>query len=277
MKNKPLVSVIVPIYNVKKYLEPCIDSILKQTYQNLEIILVDDGASDGSEKIVDEYAKKDKRISVIHQKNSGQSRARNVGIDRARGEYISFIDGDDEVAPNFIESLLGKMNENVDLAVSAIFYRWLKSGNESGVYTNRVRKQRKNESIENYMTFLLVIDGRMYSSVNKLYRTEIIKKNQLCFTEKMKFAEDTRFVMSYLKKMKGGVEFVLEPLYIYNYGTEGSTVKKTGTEWSNWLQSYDDVKKFIENKGGVATWFWLKMLLLRWRISYARAKRRAKD
>lgn len=277
MKNEPLVSVIVPIYNVAKYLPACIDSILGQTYRNLEIILVDDGAGDGSEKIVDEYAKKDGRVVAIHQKNGGQSRARNVGIDRARGEYISFIDGDDEIAPNFIESLVGKMNGGAGLAVSAIYYRWLRSGNECGVYTNRVRRQRKNESIENYMTFLLVIDGRMYSSVNKLYRAEIIKKNELRFTEKMKFAEDTRFVLSYLKKMKGGIEFILEPLYIYNYGTESSTVRSSSTEWDNWLQSYADVKKFVGKKGGVLTGFWMRMLLLRWRISYMRAKRRAKN
>jgi len=245
------VSVIVPIYNVKKYLKACLDSILGQTYQNLEIILVDDGASDGSEKIVDEYAKKDGRVVAIHKENGGQSSARNVGIERASGDFISFVDGDDEIAPNFIESLLGKMDDRTDLAVSAIYYRWLRSGNECGVYTNYVRKQRKHESIENYMTFLLVIDGRMYSSVNKLYRAEIIKENQLKFTEKMKFAEDTRFVLSYLKKMKGGIKFVLQPLYIYNYGTETSTIKKTGVEWGNWLQSYDDVKKFVGNNGSI--------------------------
>lgn len=276
MEKEPLVSIIVPIYNVKKYLRECIDSILKQSYRNLEVILVDDGANDGSEKIVDEYAKKDQRIVAIHQKNGGQSRARNTGIDRARGKYISFIDGDDAIAPNFIKSLLSKMDDKTSLAVSAVYYRWLRSGREHGVYTNRIRRRRKNESIENYMTFLLVIDGRMYSSVNKLYRAEIIKKNRLYFTEKMKFAEDTRFVLAYLKKMKGQIEFILEPLYIYNYGTDNSTVRETGADWNNWLQSFEDVKKFVGGNASISTKFWMKLLFMRWKISHMRSKSRAK-
>ena len=97
------VSIIVPVYNVEKYLEKCLDSIVKQTYENIEIILVDDGSTDKSGTILDQYAEMDNRISVIHKKNEGVSTARNTGIEAARGEYICFADADMEKAMNSID------------------------------------------------------------------------------------------------------------------------------------------------------------------------------
>ena len=111
-----LISVIVPIYNVEKYLERCLDSIIKQTYKNLDIILVDDGSIDNSTKICDEYVKKDSRIKVIHKENGGLSDARNVGIDNSDGKYICFIDSDDYIELDMIENLydgIVKNNANI--------------------------------------------------------------------------------------------------------------------------------------------------------------------
>lgn len=108
----PLVSVIVPCYNVEAYLPKCVDSILSQTYTNLEIILVDDGSPDHCGEICEEYARKDNRIRVIHKKNGGLSDARNVAIDVAKGEYITFVDSDDWVADNYVEYLLQLAMQN---------------------------------------------------------------------------------------------------------------------------------------------------------------------
>ena len=102
---EPLISVIVPVYKVELYLRQCVDSLLAQTYSNLEIILVDDGSPDGCPAICDEYARKDSRVRVIHKPNGGLSDARNVGLDAARGEYIGFIDSDDWVMPDMYEYL----------------------------------------------------------------------------------------------------------------------------------------------------------------------------
>ena len=93
--GKPLISIIVPVYNIKEYIERCVKSITDQTYKNLEIILVDDGSTDGTEKILDELAEKDARIKVFHKENGGSSSARNLGITKATGEYIGFADSDD--------------------------------------------------------------------------------------------------------------------------------------------------------------------------------------
>lgn len=107
--GNPLVSVIVPVYNVERYLSECVESILTQTYRNIEVILVDDGSSDGCEGLCDGYAQRDGRVQVIHQANKGLSGARNAGLDAAVGEFVAFVDSDDAVSPLFVETLLGGM------------------------------------------------------------------------------------------------------------------------------------------------------------------------
>ena len=117
MEHNPLISVIVPIYNVEQYLHRCVDSILAQTYRNLEVILVDDGAKDTSGVICDSYAEKDSRVKVIHKENGGLSSARNAGIDIARGEFLAFVDSDDWIEPDTYAHLLERMLRfNVKLA-----------------------------------------------------------------------------------------------------------------------------------------------------------------
>lgn len=121
--NKTKISVVVPIYNVEKYLKKCIDSVLSQTYSNIEIILVDDGSTDNSPTICDEYAKKDDRIRVIHKCNGGLSDARNVGMDYATGDLLSFIDSDDYIAEDMLETLFIQMiEEDSDMAICNFLY-----------------------------------------------------------------------------------------------------------------------------------------------------------
>ena len=127
MENKPLLSVIVPIYNVEEYLEKCLDSIINQTYKNLEIILVDDGSPDKCPQICDEYAKKDDRIVVIHKENGGVSSARNLGLDIAKGEFITFVDSDDWIDETMYEKMMLKQaEENLDLVFTR--YKTIKNG-----------------------------------------------------------------------------------------------------------------------------------------------------
>ena len=103
--DKPLISVVVPVYKTEAYLRQCVDSLLMQTYPNLEIILVDDGSPDGSGAVCDQYARRDARICVIHQKNGGVSAARNAGVQVATGQYIAFVDSDDWVDPDYVKTL----------------------------------------------------------------------------------------------------------------------------------------------------------------------------
>jgi glycosyltransferase involved in cell wall biosynthesis len=120
INNKPLISVIVPVYNVEKYIERCLDSIINQTYNNLEIILVDDGTQDHSGDICDEYAKRDNRITVIHKANGGLSDARNCGIEHSTGEYLTFIDSDDYIDCDYVEFLFNLVKKGYKLALCSL-------------------------------------------------------------------------------------------------------------------------------------------------------------
>ena len=114
----PKISIIVPIYNVEKYLPKCIDSIINQTLENIEIILVNDGSTDSCAEIIESYANKDNRIKVIHKKNGGQSSARNMGLDIAKGEYIGFVDSDDWLHYDMYENMYKSIKKvNSDLCV----------------------------------------------------------------------------------------------------------------------------------------------------------------
>ena len=116
----PLISIIVPVYQVRDYVGECVESIRQQTYTNLEILLVDDGSTDGSGEMCDEYARTDERIRVIHQENRGQAGARNTGLDNVQGEYIAFVDSDDLVLPDYIEVLYMLLTKHAaDLAACA--------------------------------------------------------------------------------------------------------------------------------------------------------------
>lgn len=119
MNSGKLVSIIIPVYNVEKYLKRCIDSLCNQTYKNIEIILVNDGSTDSSGIICDQYEKKDSRVKVIHKLNGGLSEARNTGMEVASAQWITFVDSDDYVSLSYISNLVGAaMNENADMAIT---------------------------------------------------------------------------------------------------------------------------------------------------------------
>lgn len=116
-----LVTVIIPVYNVEDYLKKCIESVLSQTYKNLEVFLIDDGSTDNCPQICDEYASKDSRVIAIHKKNAGQGVARNVALDKCKGEYIAFVDSDDLIKPDMIEAMVGAIERNnADIALCGI-------------------------------------------------------------------------------------------------------------------------------------------------------------
>ncbi|MCQ2102485.1 MAG: glycosyltransferase [Fibrobacter sp.] len=164
--DTPLISVIVPIYKVEPYLRRCLDSIVNQTYTNLEIILVDDGSPDGCPAICDEYAAKDNRIVVIHKENGGLSDARNAGLDICKGEYISFVDSDDWIEKNYIEHLLTLIkNEHADIAIANHQLICTNGFIEyKGVFNNKIFHHSKfmKELIINAPIQFIVAWGKLY-------------------------------------------------------------------------------------------------------------------
>lgn len=200
------ISVIVPVYNVEKYLRRCIDSILAQTFENFELILVDDGSSDGSPAICDKYAKEDRRVKVIHKKNAGVSAARNDGIKKARGKFIYFCDSDDYIRPGLLKNAYeAAIREEADCVYFNCSFdtkecpKMGRIGNteyEAGVYTLETK-----EDIFDYLirSILNIRDKKAGWSVwSRLFKKKIIKRNKIYFCETCNgFAEDMAFVLEY--------------------------------------------------------------------------------
>lgn len=171
MRETSLISIVVPVYNVEKYLSACVDSILNQTYKNLEIILVDDGSTDGSEKICDDYARRHKRIKVIHKENGGLSDARNVGIDAATGDYLAFVDSDDLINVRFIEILYALVKENKAGIASVEFKNFYdeESPDLSGSLIGDTMILQSEEAIDKIL-YQNILDN---SVCNKLYNIHL--------------------------------------------------------------------------------------------------------
>lgn len=219
---KTTFSVIVPIYNVEQYLKKCIESILKQTYENFELILVDDGSPDNCPAICDEYAKNDSRIRVVHKKNQGLVAARNTGVELATGEYICYVDGDDWIAENLLETVWKKVLQKteVDMVVYSAVKQFSDHQEEipysvkEGLYT----KERLEKEIYPYMMYderKPFCTGLIFPVAwNKICKTELLKK-YYCRETKIRMGEDNAFVFECLYRANI-VYFIDDILYFYN-------------------------------------------------------------
>ena len=243
MKNE-LVSIIVPIYKVERYLKDCVNSIINQTYKNLEIILIDDGSPDNCGKICDEYAKKDNRIKVIHKENGGLSSARNAGLDIATGEYISFIDSDDCVTYNFIEKLYRLCVDNdADIAECD----FLKFENAEELKYNKPEM----EIIEKYTS--AEMQERMYfeNSVrtvvvwNKLYKRHLYEKLRFPIG---KINEDEFTTYKAFDKTNKKIIVSNDTLYFYRYNSNSIMGRKFNVKRLDALDAYDERKEYYKKK-----------------------------
>lgn len=171
---EPLISVIIPVYNVEKYIHTCIDSIISQTYKNIEIILVDDGSEDNSGHICDVYAKSDSRIKIIHKENGGLSDARNVAIDIARGDFITFVDSDDFVETDYVEYLYKLISKySADLSICNISKIFEGKESKKQIISNDIQTQYNAQEALSDMMYQKKFDT---SACAKLYRTELFKE-----------------------------------------------------------------------------------------------------
>lgn len=177
MNNQELVSIIVPVYNTENYLKKCLNSILNQTYQNIEVIIIDDGSTDNSYKILEEFQSKDKRIILLQQKNSGQGVARNKGIEVSKGKYIFFVDSDDRVTKNMVEEMVLEIEKtNSDFSSFLIAFENCKS---KKVY----KKNFDNKTLKNEEIYQNALEIKDIFTVpwNKIYRREFLVKNKIYF------------------------------------------------------------------------------------------------
>lgn len=244
MKNgkNPYISIIVPVYNTEKYLEQCIESILTQTYNNFELILINDGSTDNSKKICEKYQEKDERVSLFNTSNNGVSSARNLGIEKCTGKYITFIDSDDYIERQTLELIINKVEDNDLLIIGEVkdFYK-----NDTLIKSKKENSLMKDLTIDNIRNNIKTIfsEIKMDSVHCKIYLNKIIKEKQLRFNEKVNIREDTLFNIQYLRyccKLKS----LNKELYHFRINEDIQYMAKRKVDINNCNALYDEFNLF---------------------------------
>lgn len=232
-----LISIIVPVYNVEHYIDKCVESIVNQTYKNLDIILVDDGSTDSSPQKCDVWAKKDSRIRVIHKENGGVSSARNAGLTAAEGAFISFVDSDDYIAPNMVDIFRSAMHDDVQF-VSCNYY----CVHETGALTSKTRKKVRLSGTSSIVKSYLFEQICSPSIWAKFYRKSVIENNGLQFDTSVKVGEDYLFNYFYLKHCQTAVA-IDDVLYYYYRGRHAAV---TASINSDLISRWKNTKKIVQ-------------------------------
>lgn len=220
------ISIIVPVYNTEQYLPRCIDSILSQSFTDFELLLIDDGSSDGSGQICDAYAEKDNRIRVFHKENGGVSSARNLGLDNAVGEWIYFVDSDDELLPDGLQVLFDNTSKEVDVVLAGFVEVSEEGVMSPGVKDKIVLRLNKKQSLMSvYQGYGFYYFYLGYMCL-RMFRNIIIKQRKLRFDNNIAVKEDTLFTVQYLCKSNGVTQMTTIPVYKY-WLREDSAMGKT--------------------------------------------------
>lgn len=231
--TKPKVSIIVPVYNLEGYLSTCLESIINQDFEDYELLLINDGSTDKSGEIIDNYALNDNRIKVYHQKNAGVSAARNLGIEKAKGEWICFVDGDDELYPNSLTKVLNKTDScksEMIIAQSFIY--------ETGLIKNEEYKFDQSFLDRTFDGYKLIIEKsyKRGSVWGCIFNRAFLNKNKLCFPMGLKNGEDSIFIaLVYLYVQH--ISFIDQTFYLLN--------ERDGSASRSW--SFEKVYKMKDN------------------------------
>lgn len=218
--KSPVVSVIIPVYNTAKYLPKCLDSILEQNLSNIEIICVDDGSTDGSDKILEQYKRNDSRIIVIHQENAGSAAARNTGLGIARGTFIGFSDSDDYLEPNMYETLVREArNSNAEVVICGANIYPEDPRADQWLYDSLSPERKMYDKYDASLAFSNIYTNNFLWRT--LIRTKLIKENHILFDEDLKLGEDKTFLCNVYPCAKR-ISVIPDKLYNYCWHREGS-------------------------------------------------------
>lgn len=238
-----MISVIIPVYNVERYLDECIRSVVNQTYTDWECLLVDDGSTDGSGDICDEWARRCERIRVIHQKNGGVSKARNKGVEESCGEYIVFVDSDDTIGTEHLWRLTNAAD--ADLVVSG-----LRQIYQNG-QTDEMKPNTNKKFVLNRDSLIDFVDLNdkflLYGPVAKLYKTNILKEHAVRFPVGCNYGEDLQFNLQYLECVKT-IAQVDNVSYFYRRGTETLSTKVRPNQFFQDYEQWQMLRAFYEKR-----------------------------
>ena len=206
-------SVIIPVYNTEQYLSRCIESVLGQSFDDFELLLIDDGSADGSEAICDKYAEKDSRVRVFHKENGGVSSARNLGLNEAKGDWICFVDSDDELLYEGVQTMVNGISDAVDMVMAGY-----EVYDDKGVlsYSVETRKEKRISAEMAVKEMYKPTDYRYQGYIcSKLLRRSIIKEARLSFAEDVFFNEDRLFIVGFIVASGRNVLYTTVPVYKY--------------------------------------------------------------
>lgn len=245
--SNSLISVIIPVYNTETYLRKCLDSVCGQTYHNLEIICVNDGSTDGSQAILEEYVARDARVKVLVQENAGQAVARNRALDKARGEYVLFVDSDDWIEPETCETCVAHMGSDVDILYFGIIVDGMKDAKRRAELTEHLRIKFEGRQKVRDELFLRT---NAYAA-GKFYRMSLLNENGLQFPRGLKYEDSAMF---YNSLAVAGEVFFLPRLFYHYVQREDSTMGQTHAKTAMPLQYIPIVRHIFHyyEKHGIA-------------------------
>ena len=238
--NNDLVSIIIPVYNVAQYLDDCLNSIIRQTYKNLEIIIIDDGSTDDSLEICRSFTAKDKRLKVLHQDNAGVSSARNAGLNIMTGNYVLFIDSDDRIEQNMVESFIEIFDENSK--IDAVFCGYKEFDDETGTIIKEVAPNQ-SKMVDRDVGVAEIFGEYSTMLWNKMFRCSIIDKSDL-FDVTLKIGEDELWMVDVLKRASN-IMLIGTPLYYYRSRAEGASKGQAFSEAK--MTDYESQKKVLKS------------------------------
>lgn len=241
------VSIIIPVYRSKQYLTQCMESILNQTYKNIEIILIDDGSDDGSFQLCNNYELKFNNVSCIHQKNKGVSSARNVGIMNATGKYILFVDSDDYISSDYIEKAMDEFS-NADIDLYLCGYQSIRKNGKitEKKYYPSIKDGKWNHANVGNIIIGLFKTTTLHAIGTKIYKKAIIEQYCIRFKETWKYYEDIYFCLSYLYRCRK-IHVQNDILYFYRKDVDNSlSTQKNCMHYKNIFKTYNLLIKFIK-------------------------------
>lgn len=260
--NNELISIIVPIYNKEDYLRQCLDSIINQSYTNFEVLLVNDGSTDSSGIICQEYSERDSRFRYIEKKNGGVSSARNLGLELSEGAYITFIDSDDWIEFNYLEVLYNALRENnTDVAISSYKSYYLDGNFYLRVYSSqeeeflRIGKRNRDVFLEEFPK-LGKLNHDFHCIASKLFKRELLESQK--FDESINYGEDLYFFFNLYLKIQS-IIYVKEATYIYRQHGTNITLNFTESLALQEIQIHEQILKSAENQG-IASFYYLEKL-----------------
>lgn len=269
--KKPLLSVIIPVYNTASSINRIADRVLKQKMRDLELVLIDDGSTDDTPRVLSKIAKSSRRVRVVTQKNAGPSGARNAGLRAAAGEFILFLDSDDDISPQMIPTMMRKQQSTGADVVTCAIKEVYPSGQ---TFVPDIKPRLVKATEQDVVVFALSSMGRetsvVYNPTNRIMRRDIITKNRLLYRTDLRFGEDLAFNLEYLRHARK-IAVMSQPFYTYYHSTATSVFSESSIDYKYRQENTKFLWEFAETSDDPTVYNLATWVQTRWFLSFCKA------